>query len=1177
MRSITKIWTLLALLIFAASLQAQNPITRRVKGDTIRKKSEVVLTNGQARERGESKDGQQQASFQKQFNDLLNKADDAESFNERKELLLKARGICFDQLKNDCKDLIDDKLKTAYSSEINRLLAKANRENEYNEKMHWLNSARELCEASFVAGSDRSKVQEAFKAEYQELLDKGNNSSYDVDRRMRYFRSALRFCEDYGAFWGTTNCKASIDRNIQRLFDDLLDQAEADPDLDDQKRLLEQAKDLCNEYLQNGCNRTIEHRLRTIYSNSLERILEKARSTRDLKDKLRYYADAEAICREVNAPGDCQERIDQERNLAFNANFDKLLEEITRTDNYDRQQELLKEAERLIAKGQLPDERWEDIRQVKHQVHYRQLEDLLYQRGGSFESQMSRLDQAEAINEHYLSNTYTRKIQERKVVLITDEINSVLRYENRPFQERIDRLDYAEQLTQQLNRRHRYQLLPKIAEERDRIVWIEYDALVQTARTERHLDAKVGRYEEAIRFCANYIGETATRGGCDQLQQERQDVVRDVYQNMIADAKMEMRAGGFEKAMGTLSLAGEVYQKYGNDLINEMPISAAYQQLYNEFLLSAKEYTTKGNYHQARLLLQDAQKLEDGNYWVVGSNNPIQGQLEEIDRLEMDQKLGQLETMIYKSDQTENLLQLLEESCELYTINRPVYNSRHTTRLSQLYNSTLEQSLKKALQDIQYQRYPNARTILVQLKALSDRYGEFGNSMTIKNGIDNGFYQWYAKQMDKIESNLKSNVNRSAATAQLNELYSRMNEDQFVKPVNGTASRMLRLFHEVFDSYQTSILSKLQRDDFNTQNEEQELDVFYRNHTNIFTQEEYDRAKSGISFAAQYEKAWWYQDKEQYRLALDQWLGALNQAIYAPANYQKANLATEIKDNRNAAYAAEINRQLNLIRRDGYQQNRINAYRDLQAFMDRYQLPVSAYVLEDIKSLKEEIFGDICTQRSQQFFFKLESGDDAIRQNNYTAALKFYQEAEGLAAEFPECGIDIGLVRTKIANYEAASVFQQKKMALDQLQDKIYSSRNESDFRAYQNAYQELSDFYNEKIINKGFHLNLVPYQRKVVQIRNNEFWSYVLWTQCTDRSQLSFTTELLSELVRDKSFPGAALDDLAAKMATQNYKVFGGSNYKDTFQYFDLSDLRKNKRFKNFKKAYKKQYKRVS
>jgi hypothetical protein len=1211
MRSTSKIMMLTALLIFSLSLQAQNPITRRVKGDTLRKKSEVVLVKGESRKRGEPQDNKTQAAFQKEFNQLIKKADNAESFNERKELLLKARGMCYDHLKNDCQDLIDDKLSAAYSTEINRLLSRARREDRYEDKMNWLNQAAQLSKATFVDGSDRSKVENAFQSEYRFFVERGNNRSYDLARRLRYFRSALRFCEDYGHIWGAGNCEEALTSETERLFedaldqqdydqaleicrslpglsncrqtvyqnqfDDLLDRAAADSDLDDRKRLLEKALDICTRYLQNDCTSTINNRLDNTYSDALEQLFEKARSTRDLRSKLRYYAEAEAICKEANAPGNCQERIDAERNQAFNTNFNVLLEKISRTDNYEQQQELLKDAERLIAKGQLPDERWEDIRRVKHQVHYNQLQNLLFQTSGSFESQMRSLEQAESINEHYLNQVYNRKIQERKVVLITEEINSVLRYENRPFQERFDRLVYAEQLAQQLNRRHRYQLLPKIDEERRRIVSIEYNELVRSARAERHLDEKVERYEEALRFCNEYVGGMASRGGCEDLQQERSDVVSDVYRNMIDEVQRDMRTEFFDKALGTLSLAAEVYQKYGQDLSREMPISTAYQQLYNQYLQSARKYSARGAFPQARKLLQDAQQLEQGQYWVVASDNPVQGQLDEVNRMEMDQKLDQLERLANDRAQNPVILDLLRESCELYAQNRSVYSVGQTSRLNKLYTSVIQKRLNQAFQDIRSQQYASAKSTLLTVKSLSDQYADLGNALSIRGSVEKGFFQWYTVQMDEIEQGLRNYANLSATTDQLDKLKASMEQDSYVRQINGLENRMIRLFQQALGSYQALILSKISRNDFNTSIEERQLETFYQAHTGVFTKGEYDQAKAGIAFARHYEKARWFQDRQQYRQAVDQWTDALQFMNAVPPSYRKAGLAEELKNNRNTAYAAEVKKQLTQIRQEGYQQNRIEGYRSLQQFMDTYRLPLSAYVLDDLELLKEDIFGDVCLQRSQQFYFKLESGDDAINRNNFTAAIRFYEEAKSLATEFPECGIDISLVARKIDQYDAASAFQQKKMALDQLQDKVYSSKRESDFSAYQDAYSELSEFYNQKIMNQGFRLNLVPYQRKVVQIRNNDFWSYVVRTHATDRAQLSFTKDLLRELIEDKRFSETALEKLAAEMATENYKVFGGRNYKETFQYFEIAELKRNKRFKAFKKAYKKQFKRVS
>lgn len=1211
MRSSKKILTIAAMIILSLSVQAQNPITRRVKGDTTLKKSEATIIKGKERKRNNDQNNNSQATNQEAFNKLLEKAAEAASFDEKVSLLEKARTICYEHLKNDCKDLIDDRLEDVYAVEINRLLTLARRSTRFSEKMDWLKKANSLSESSFAGGSARNRVKKAFQDEYDRFITRADNSNLDIARRMGHLRSALNFCEDYNNILDISNCSSKIEYHAQRLFDDALDQklydqalkicrnlpglsncqnlvyqkefddlleaATASANIEDQQTLLEKARDICTTHLQNGCARTVNYRLRNIYADALEKVLEKARSTRDLREKLRFYAEAEAFCKEAYAPGNCQERIDEERNQAFNTRFDILLEDISRTKDYERQQELLKEAERLIAKGQLPDERWEDIRRLKHQIHYRRLEFLLVQNTGSFESQLRQLEQAEAINQNYLNQAYNQKIQERKVVLITNEINEVLRYNSRPFPERIQRLDYAEQLTQQLNRRHRYQLLPKIRRERERIVLLEYDALVQSARNERRLDEKIELYEEALLFCNDFPDEIAARGGCEDLAQERHEVVSDVYRNMIKDAQKDMRSEFFEKAISTLSLAAEVYQKYGNDLIREMPISAAYQQLYNQYLQSADQYTTRGSFGQARQLLIEAQRLEKGKYWVVASNNPVQIQLDKINRMELDQKLDQMDRMIVNVRPTTDILDLLQESCRLYADNSLVFSTAQANRLQRLYTSVIENSIGTAMQNVQYQEFSEARMLLLQIKRLSDQHNKLWTGNNVSSRIQQAFYQLYAERMNTIDRLMQNNSELSVVNIELDNMYQHLTEDYFVKSIQGTEQRALQLFHRLFNSYQSAILSQLSRNDFNTTTAERQLEAYYQAHTDIFNIKEFEKAQSGISFARHYQKAAWMQQKQQYRQALEQWTEALKLMEHAPAAYQRNGLANELQQARNQAYTAEVNQQLRTLRQQTYQQNRIQSYRALQHFLNSYQLPLATYTIEEIKSLKEEIFGDICTERSQQFYFKMESGDDAIRRNNYTAALRFYEEARSLAAEFPECGIDVRLAENKIEDYQSASIFQSRKIELDQLQDRIYSSKQERDFKAYQEAYQSLSAFYQEKIMNKGFQLNLVPYQRKVVQIRNNDFWSYVVWTHCTDRAQLNFTTELLSELIRDKRFSSAQLEKLAEKMAVQNYEVFGGKNYKDTFQYYESGSLKRNKRFKVLKKAYKKAYKRVS
>ncbi len=1198
------------LLLLSLAINAQKPVVRPVKGDTVIRKAEVAITEKDQRSRKGQSGQEDKSSALKEFNKLISEADKENGFNKKRELLLRARSICMDQLKNDCEKLIAEKLANAYGQEIDRLLGLASESSSYNDKMAWLDQARFLSDASFTTSNDRNKVKKAYQKLYQSFLDAAMNAAESFSKRINYLRTAERFCMDYRAVLETDDCSSAVASYAQRMFNDalsrkeyasardicsefsavsnceqaiyqaqydqLVNEALSGNNFDRQKAQLEQARELCNRYLQNGCARSINTHLRHVYSNELNRLLNEAARSRDLRSQLQVFAEAEALCGEAYSPEDCQARINEKRGQAFHFSFDELMEDITRSNDYEEQKEMLKEAERLIAKGQLPKERWEEIGRLKKQIHYNQLQKLLQYRSGSIEEQLRYLEQAQEINQNFLQYAYNQSIQERRTYLVTQQVYALLRTGNDRFSEKIQKLDQAQQLIQQLDQRSRFKLAQEIGKERREVVVREYDDLVYAAREERYLDKKMSKYDQAIRFCGEFPEElSASRGDCRNLQQERREVVVDVYRNMLSNAQSEIQAEQFDKALSILSKAEGVYKLYSNDLTSEMPVSAAYQQLYNQFLSTAKSYARQRNYDKARALLQEAGQLEGQRYWVVAAANSVDSQLEEIDRMEMDDKLQQLERLQNESSQIAGSLALLKTTNQLFSQKRKAFTEQQANRLRLVSAALVRSGMQLNRQYLSAARFEDARALLNELQSMAAGKETDLISATLVNELRKTFSEYYQLQLDQTAQQIS--IDLPAATRQLDRLYAQLQEDQAIKGLEMQEDRMMGQYRRIFEKYQDEILKQLSQANFNTAALENELDRFYQTHQFVFSKKEYQSAQKGMAFAKKVEQAKWKDRQQAYVESLDLWIEAINLVDFAPASYRRPGLLAELNQKRNTAYAAEVDQRMAQLRSSTYEQARIEGYRAMQAFIEEHQLPLSAYALDEKRRLKDDIFGDICVERNEQYYIKMELGDRAVGNMDYTSALQYFRQALEVAQEFPECGVDLSRVQRKIGEYEVAAAFQQRKAELERLEEKVHSGTQESNFRAYQDAYTSLNAFYLDNIINKGYGLNLVPYQRKILQIRNNDFLSFVVWSNCTKLTELNFTNSLLRQLVEDNSLPAFKLEALAEKMAEENYRAFGGKNYKTSFERYEMEELKRDKRFRKFKKAYKKHYKKIS
>jgi len=520
-------------------------------------------------------------------------------------------------------------------------------------------------------------------------------------------------------------------------------------------------------------------------------------------------------------------------------------------------------------------------------------------------------------------------------------------------------------------------------------------------------------------------------------------------------------------------------------------------------------------------------------------------------------------------------MDLLNQTIGLFKERRASFNAQQAGRLQSLMSSLLRSELQMSLQDIRSGRFASARSKLLEVQnALNSATDELVADI-LRSETTSTFDQYYSVQLNTIERSVKDGDELEQAVARLDQLDRQLKQDQFVQ--NNWRQQIIQIHQLIFERYAGDIIKRLSRNDFDTESQELQMDDYYRSHNDIFTPQQYESARSGIAFVRHLQRARSLSRQQQYKKSVDEYQQSLAVVDFAPAAYRRAGLKESLEGERNKAFEEAVRCQISQLRRTSGQNDRISGYRRLQQFLNQYDLPLSAYILEDVKNMKESIFGELCLERSERFYYQMERGDDALNQNNYTAALGFYQEALTLARDFPECGIDIALIKNKIDNYEAAGIFQKRKMALDRLQDRVYSGSNEQHFEAYQEAYLSLSTFYLDSIINKGFNLNLPPYQKKVKQIRNNDFWSYVTWTHSTQRTELAFTKDLLGQLIQDRSFPLFKLEQLAEKMATENYKTFGGRKWKDTFEYFEIEELKREKRFKKFRKAYKKRFKKLS
>ncbi len=1185
--------------LFLGAAFAQQPARRTSKMDTSN-----IRVKGKEVKLGKS----EKASAEVLFDRAVEQANEnSNSFDRRITSLKDAVSILENNKRLAEKNKWKTALTAAYGNVIEALLGEAIKENSFQDRVKMLEKARQLCDGPYAPQEKWSAIQSGFKKAYQYILDRARAKSTDIDRRTIYTKAAYTFCGNYADILGISDCdqiyqveaRQLIDQasrkgnyrsayevcaaipvldNCERFIDQnrvevLLDKSRYQQDFNQKKSILKEALNIAEKKLGPEWTEKVGGAMSAFYTNAFRSLLMKARGNAvAFEDRMDYINQAASYCGIRFAPVSCDAELKTARQEAYEKAYENNLLKIKRTDDYKKQIQWVEESEQLVNEGQLPQQKRQEINSLKKKIHYQQIQRLVNGENRAFNDQIENISAAEEINRQYLNGQYQYLINQRRNDLVTSEVNKLLYNSRGDFQDRLRRIDNALQLANYTSGRSNTTLTNKVRTERYNLLKHQYNFLYRKASTALYFDDKIAGFNQALGFCQEY-GQFLDRNSCDLLVQERQRVVVEEYRGLLDVVNQSTQEQKIEYARVKLQEANDLYRNYSTELSREMPITTAYQRLYNHLIKRAGQLRVDEHFSASRSVVQQAQELEQEHNWIIPGNPGTVELMRQIDRAEFDFLLQKVEGATSRSVGRVAMDQLpyWQSAYELYAGHPEHFDESYLQRLKAAFQPIVEAGKSNIEVAIETNEWNAAENILVQFKQLLNINDSHSLMGQLKGETQKLLESFYRKKLITINQNISKVADLSDLRRQLNLLKNKIIGERLLEK-NRQDELLRENYTKIYNQYAQRAFDQLRAGSLEIEEEKQDLRIFWENQSEYIGNQLHKSTMGSLAFLENYKKARFYLSGTQFEKAVAYFSEAAKYSDFAPAPSGAKSYADSLNRYSKIATQMYLTQSTERIRTSTSEEQRIDDFRGIQNFITQNQLILSSQQAEALQTLKNEVFEAICNRNTATFYDQLKKAEAALQRDNYREAVRAYQAAVEIALETLECQLVFERAESQIKRYQAAANFLSHSERLEALEKKALKSWQKADFDLYEREYKHIFSFYQDSVINRGFDLDMIPFQEKIMKLKDYRFYAFAIINNAYDVYQLDFVSGLLKTLIKSKKYSEEALMDLASALAEADRDTFGRVSFREPLERYKI-DNERTKRYKKFRRAYRRAF----